>query len=159
LDGKTGYFASNKLKGNGGWDLYSFDLYKEARPEEVLLLKGELKDEKTKEIIKDATVEIKNVATKQIHQIPVDYETGKYVTALVLKNDYVLTVKKEDYAYETMYIARKDPKYQIPVQIQHNIKPLVVGHSYPLNDINFETNSDSLWEESKAVIDGFIKYL
>jgi len=53
---KIGYFASNKLKGNGGWDLYSFDLYREARPEEVIFLKGELRDEKTNQIIKEAIV-------------------------------------------------------------------------------------------------------
>lgn len=158
-DGKTGYFASNKLKGMGGWDLYSFNLYDDARPQEVQLLKGELKDDQTSKAVFDAKIEIKNVATKEIREIPVDNETGKYVAALLVKNDYILTVKKEDYAYETKYISRKENKFQIPLEMNINIKPLIVGQSYPLNDINFQTNSDSLFEESKLVIDGFIQYL
>ena len=44
-DGKTAYFASNKLEGKGGWDVYQFPLYKEARPERVLFLKGDVLNE------------------------------------------------------------------------------------------------------------------
>jgi hypothetical protein len=40
MDGKLGFFASNKLQGFGGWDLYSFDLYPEARPQKIMLVKG-----------------------------------------------------------------------------------------------------------------------
>ena len=35
-DGKTAYFASNKLIGEGGWDIYGFPLYEDAKPERVL---------------------------------------------------------------------------------------------------------------------------
>ncbi|MBK7855068.1 MAG: PD40 domain-containing protein [Bacteroidetes bacterium] len=44
-DGKKGYFASNNLSSNGGYDIYSFDLNKEVQPEKVLFVKGQLKDE------------------------------------------------------------------------------------------------------------------
>ena len=37
-DGKKACFASKQLKGKGGWDIYSFDLYREAKPERVLFL-------------------------------------------------------------------------------------------------------------------------
>jgi len=158
-DGKTGYFASNRINDKIDYDLYMFELYKDARPEDVLFLKGQLKDEKTNKAISEAKIEIKNVKTKEITEIPVDNETGKYAVALLFKNDYVVTIKKEDYAYETKYIAKKEKKYQIPVTIDFEIQPLVVGHAYPLNDIYFATNSDSLTESSKIVIDGFIDYL
>jgi hypothetical protein len=40
-DGKFGYFSSNQLKekGLGGYDIFSFELYKEARPEKIIFLK------------------------------------------------------------------------------------------------------------------------
>ena len=41
----------------GDWNIYSFDLYKEARPQEVVIIKGELKDENNK-AISDAEIEI-----------------------------------------------------------------------------------------------------
>ena len=41
-DGKHAYFASNQLDGIGGWDIYSFDLHDDAKPQRVLFLKGNL---------------------------------------------------------------------------------------------------------------------
>ena len=70
-DGHYGYFASNKYNGPGGWDIYYFDLYPEARPEKLLLVKGNIKDD----ISKDATtakIELMKVITKQVNEIAVD---------------------------------------------------------------------------------------
>ncbi|MFA5659213.1 MAG: hypothetical protein WC900_08005, partial [Oscillospiraceae bacterium] len=131
-DGRYGYLTSNKLQGAGGWDIYSFELYPDARPEKVLFIKGELTDEKSTEPVREATIEIKNVATRQITHIPVDEETGKYVIALPFRNDYIMTVKSRDHAYETMYIAQRNTKYEIPVKVNFEIKPLEVGATYPL---------------------------
>ncbi|MFZ4401149.1 MAG: OmpA family protein [Bacteroidales bacterium] len=157
-DGRFGYFASNQLKGIGGWDVFYFDLYEGARPEKVAFIKGELKDEKTNEAIV-ARIELKNIKTKQITEIPVDTITGKYVAVFPLKNDYLLTIKKDDYAYESKYISTKDETFQQPATIDIKIKPIEVGASYQLKDINFATNSYILTEESKTIIDGFIEFL
>lgn len=157
-DGRYGYFASNQLKGIGGWDIFYFDLYEGARPEKIGFIKGELKDEKTNEPI-PARIELKNIKTKKITEIPVDSLTGKYVAVFPLKNDYLLTIKKDDYAYESRYISAKDETYQQPVKVDINIKPIEVGGSYQLKDINFATNSFALSEVSKNIIDGFIEFL
>ncbi len=157
-DGRFGYFASNQLKGVGGWDIFYFDLYEAARPEKMGFIKGELKDEKSNEAIV-ARIELKNIKTKMITEIPVDSITGKYVAVFPLKNDYLLTIKKDDYAYESKYISAKDETFQQPVTIDIQIKPIEVGASYQLKDINYATNSFILAEESKIIIDGFIEFL
>ncbi|MEI6695048.1 MAG: OmpA family protein [Bacteroidota bacterium] len=157
-DGRYGYFASNQIKGIGGWDIFYFDLYEGARPEKIAFIKGEVKDEKTNEAIV-AHIELKNIKTKQITEIPVDSLTGKYVAVFPLKNDYLLTIKKDDYAYESKYISAKDATFQQPVKIDIQIKPIEVGASYQLKDINFATNSYILVDESKNIIDGFIEFL
>lgn len=157
-DGKTGYFTSNKLNGPGGYDVFGFDLYKDARPEEVLLIKGEVKQEDNKQPVA-ARIELKNVETRKITEIPVDSLTGKYVAALIFKNDYILTVKKEDYAYESKYIAKSDSTMEEKTQINFEVKPVEVGKSYRLNDIFFATNSSELNNESRSVLDGFIEFL
>ncbi len=157
-NGRTGYFTSNKLKGPGGYDVYGFDLYKDARPEEVLLIKGNVKQEDNQQPV-SARIELKNVATKKITEIPVDSTTGQYVAALVFKNDYILTVKKEEFAYESKYIAKKDSTIEEKVKIDFEVKPIEVGKSYRLNDIFFATNSWELNNESRSVLDGFIVFL
>ena len=157
-DGKTGYFATNKLNGPGGYDIYSFELYKEARPQAVLFMKGEVKQEESKDPV-NARVELKNVVTKKVIEIPVDSNSGKYVLAVPFRNDYILTVKKQDYAYESKYIAKADSSFEEPVKVDFDIKPIEVGKSYRLNDVYFATNSFDLNDESRMVLDGFIGFL
>ena len=70
LDGKKGYFSSNNLKskegkslGPGGLDVFSFDLYEEARPSEVFLIRGILKDNEGKRL--GGSIEVFNETTLQ----------------------------------------------------------------------------------------------
>lgn len=159
-DGKTGFFNSNRkgIGGVGGWDIYSFDLYEGARPEKVLFLKGDVKDETTNEPVR-AKVTLKNVDTKEITEIAVDTTTGKYVAAVLFKNDYILSVKKEGYAYESKYIAREDTTFSTPAKVDMQIEPLVVGKAYEIKDIKYATASAELTETSKFILNGFIEFL
>ena len=159
-DGKTGYFASNKpeLGGKGGWDLYSFDLYKEARPDRVLFLKGDIKDDKTNTPIR-AKVELTNAKTKEITEVKVDSTTGKYVVAMKFKDDYVMTVKKDGYAYNAKYIAKEDSVYEAPKKMDFDVQKITVGQSYKLNDIYYATNSSELAKSSSVIIEGFVEFL
>jgi outer membrane protein OmpA-like peptidoglycan-associated protein/tetratricopeptide (TPR) repeat protein len=163
-DGHYGYFASNdttRFKGPGGWDVYSFELYSEARPDTTVhLIKGNIKDE-NKDAPTTATVELKNVKTKQVTQVDVDSTTGKYVIAAMMKNDYMLTVKKDDYAYSSKYLSSQDTavESQTSIKVDFDIKPIEVGEAYRLNDIYFAYGSFELTDESKLVIDGFIDFL
>lgn len=158
IDGKTGYFASNKLKGLGGWDLFSFDLYKAARPEKVALVKGTVKDE-TDNMPISAKVELKNVNTNQITPVNVDSLTGDYATTIDFQNDYILTVKKNDYSWESKYISSVDSTQEQSFKIDLAIKPIEVGQSYTLNDVYFAYNSKDLTDNSIKVIDTFNDFL
>lgn len=157
-DGHYGYFASNKYQGRGGWDIFYFDLYPEARPEKVLFVKGELKNEETKEAVR-GKIELKNVETKKVTEIPVDSITGEYAAVVLFRNDYMLTVKKEGFGYESKYIAVEDTLFRMPAKVDLEIKPIEVGKAYKLNDIYFETASFELTAGSKRVLDGFIQFL
>ena len=157
-DGTKGYFASNKFSGKGGWDLYSFDLYEEARPEKVLFIKGTVKDESSTLPVK-AKIELRNVETKKVSEIPLDTNTGKYVAVTPFKNDYVMTIKKEGYVSESKYIAKTDTVFSAPANIDMDIKPIELNKSYRINDIYFDFNSFQLNPESKIVLDQFIEFL
>jgi len=153
-DGSKGYYSSNS---SGNFDLYTFDLYPEARPQRVALIKGEITSENGEPI--KANVELKNTETKAVIQIPVESSTGKYAMVALLKNDYVLTVKKEGYAYETKYIDSKDTTAPAKHNVDFTISTIEEGKSYRLNDIYFATNSYELNRECKLVIDAFIEFL
>jgi outer membrane protein OmpA-like peptidoglycan-associated protein/tetratricopeptide (TPR) repeat protein len=157
-DGKYGYFASNKYQGQGGWDIFSFDLYEKARPEKVLFVKGELKNEETKEAVK-AKIELKNVDSKKVTEIPVDTVTGEYAAVVLFRSDYIMTVKKEGFGFESKYISMEDTIFKEPAKIDLEIKPIAIGKTYNLNDIYFATNSFVLNAGSKHVIDDFIQFL
>ena len=157
-DGSHGFFASNKLKGKGGWDLYSFDLYNDARPEKVLFIKGTVKSEAIAEPVK-ARIELKNLETRKISEIPLDSTTGNYVAIAPFNDDYIMTVKKEGYVYETRYISRIDSTFKTPARIDVDIEPIELNKSYRINDIYFDFNKSDLTNGSKAVLDQLIEFL
>ena len=164
-DGRLGYFASNSFKGKckgkgGGYDIFAFDLYKEARPEEVLLVKGSLKNEKG-EVEKDAKIEIKNTLTKKITQVEVDSVDGEYVAIVAIKQkeDVVLTVKKEGMAFSSKLISSKESTIGKLQQVNMELKAIEIGAAYRLNNINYATNSADLTSESLYILDEFITFL
>lgn len=160
LDGKTGYFASNKLRTNMGWDMYQFDLPAKVQPKAVTLITGRLTNENN-EADEEASLEVKNLKTKEVTKIEVDKETGNYARVVEArpKEDLILTVKKKGAAFSSKYISVGDVKTSTVVKAPFEIKPLEVGKEYTLNDINFPTNSYQLDEVSRAVIDEFILFL
>jgi outer membrane protein OmpA-like peptidoglycan-associated protein len=157
-DGTRGFFASNKYHGKGGWDLYSFDLYDAARPEKVLFIKGTVKDESSAEPVK-VRIELRNMETKSVSEIPLDTNTGKYVAVRPFNNDFVMTIKKEGYVYESKYISKADSVFKAPAKVDVEIQPIELNKSYRINDIYFAFNSSDLPPESKAVLEQMIEFL
>ncbi len=107
----------------------------------------------------EATVEIKNIETKEITEIPVDYETGEYVAVMRFESDYVMTVKKPNFVYESEYFSKEDSTLDEPTTVEVDIKPVEVGKNYKMNDIYYESNSAELTASSKKVLDEFIIFL
>ncbi len=157
-DGTKGFFASNKYNSKGGWDLYSFNLYQDARPDRILFLKGTVRDENTTEPVK-ATIELKNVETKKVEEIPLDSNTGNYVAVTPYNNNYVMTVKKEGFVYETKYIAKVDSSHPAVRKVDVEIKPIELNQSYRINDIYFSFNKFDLSDESMFLLDQLIEFL
>ncbi|HPZ36407.1 MAG TPA: OmpA family protein [Bacteroidales bacterium] len=159
IDGKYGYFSSNNIKNEsiGGMDFYYFPLYNEAKPEEVILIKGNLKSEDTTKPIK-ATVQIKSMESKHITFIPVD-EDGDYVASLLKNEDYLLTIKGEDIVYQSTYVAAKDSITAPVIKLEMEVQPIEVGKHYRLHNIYFAFNSADILANSQKVLDEFIVFL
>jgi outer membrane protein OmpA-like peptidoglycan-associated protein len=169
-DGHLGYFASNqpgRVKGKsvGGYDIYSFELYKEVRPDEVTFVRGKVED-KSNVGDKKFNVEIKNSTNKKVTDAVVDTSTGEYLAIVntKVKSDLIVTAKKENYAFSSQLISKESlPKPE------EGLKPLLakpietteikVGQKYVLNNIYYRTNSADLDPSSLIVIDEFVEFL
>jgi outer membrane protein OmpA-like peptidoglycan-associated protein len=88
-----------------------------------------------------------------------DTNTGNYVAVAPYNNDYVMTVKKADYVYETKYIAKVDSLNPVVRNVNVEIKPIELNQSYRINDIYFGFNKFDLTDESKFVLDQLIEFL
>ncbi len=157
-DGKTGYFASNKLQGSRGFDIFSFNLYPAVRPQEVYLQKGKLNVDNEEGPV-SASIEIRNTLTKEMSKIDVDSVTGKYAFVVNFKNDLLMTVKKNGYAFQSQYLSTNDTANNHAVTKDIIMKEIKVGGQYPLHDILFSTNSNELNDTIKTVLDNFAEYL
>lgn len=159
LDGQIAYFSSAK---GGNWDIYSFELYEEARPQSVALLKGELHDE-SGDPVEGATIEIAYEGTDEIQEIKVNGDDGKYAAIVKTnkKQDVMVTVKKEGHAFDSKLIEKTAFK-EDNVTIKGNdleVKELKVGTAYEINDILYRTASADLNGRSKFILKGFARFL
>ena len=159
--GTKAYFASNKLNGKGGWDIYAIDLYKEARPEKVFLVKGQLVDDNGYSI-GDAKLEVKNTRTDEVSEGIVDSETGQYAVAVTVEHkddDFLMVVKKEDYSFTSTLIEPTEETFEKPIEVNFEVKPIETGKSVPINDIYYATASYEINSKSYAVLDEFAEFL
>lgn len=166
-DTKTGYFFSYdegkvRGKGIGKYDLYSFDLYKEARPQQIAFIKGTVKDTAGNQV-SGAVIEIKDTKTKQTAFATVDSSSGEYMIAVKKKNDVVLTVKKDDVAFNVKIVSVKDlapaSANAEPPSIAIEVKEAKQGGKFVIDNILYNTNSAELKTESRIILESFAQYL
>ncbi|MHB8261872.1 MAG: OmpA family protein [Bacteroidia bacterium] len=166
-DGLNGYFCSNDAgkvrgKGIGKYDVYYFDLYKEARPESVTFLRGEVKQEDGTPL-SNASVEIKNTKTKEITKAVYDSSSGSYVAAINLKKNkapLVVTVKAHDYSFASQTVDLKEASFEKPPPLTMlNVEKAEKGKSFVINNILYATGAADLYPQSFITLDEFAEYL
>lgn len=160
-DGKKGFFSSDLLRSEGtGLDIFSFELYEGARPQKVVFVKGEIKNEKDS-LVPGANIELRNLKTKEIKQFKVDTSDGTYAAVITVKEaeDVMLMVKAEEIAFNSKLISSKDTTLQSVQKVDMKVEEIVVDKPYRINEIYYSTNSADIAEESKLILDEFAGYL
>ncbi len=148
-DGKKAYFASNSLKGFGGLDLYSFELYEEARPNLVTYVKGNVYDKTTLQKL-GATVEIIDIATGDtVAQTNSNGATGLFLASLPAGKTYAFNVYREGYLFYSDQFVLQNKKTIEAYKLQIPLSPIMVGEKVSLRNVFYETNSFKLKNESK----------
>jgi outer membrane protein OmpA-like peptidoglycan-associated protein len=149
------------LKGVGGWDIYSIDIYEEMRPEKVVLIKGQIVDEHGYGL-DNAEVDVINVETNDVINAIVNKNSGNYAVAVNSQetgNEYLMVVKKEDYSFTSSLIEISNKDAEKPVTVDFLVTPLEEGKSVLLNDIYYAKASYQISPKSFIVLNNFINFL
>lgn len=164
-DTKTGYFFSydeGKVRGRGigKTDFYGFDLYKEARPQQISFVKGSVRDSAGNNV-SGASIEIKDTKTKQVSFATIDSANGEYMIAVKKKNDLVLTVKKDDIAFnvKVLHVKEVPPIEEKPVELNLEVREAKEGGRFVIDNIQYNTNSAEIKTESRIILESFAQYL
>ncbi len=158
-DGDKAYYGSND-KGKD-LNIFSFELYKEARPKSVTFVNGGIKNNLGK-VPEGAQVLLKNTSTDQEVEAVIDQETGNYVAVITAEKgqDVLLTAKKKGFAFSSQLISSDKIVVGKSVQTEKvEIKPIEVGQAYRINDINFASNSYEITPRTILVLTEFIDFL
>jgi outer membrane protein OmpA-like peptidoglycan-associated protein/Tol biopolymer transport system component len=157
-DGQNGYYASNNISSNGGYDIFQFPLYPNIKPERVLFIRGEITAEDSGDPV-SATLELKNAVTKETMPVNYDTITGKYASVVLFNQDYILTVKKKGFAFNSSYFSKEDSMYNEPQKVDLKLISNQQGKAYTLHNILFETNSAEMNQRNRTIVEQFAEYL
>jgi len=167
---KHGYFCAYSegplaSKGVGKYDLFMFELYKEARPNEVSIIKGQIKDSQNNLISGKAIVEINYPDNKSKTLAAVDSSSGEFVAAVNLSKtkgqEVLLSIKKENYAFssQVVKIPENANSYTSIKPIEIITDSVKIGKSFVINNLYYKSNSAEIEENSKKVLIKFAEYL
>lgn len=158
--GTTAYFATDRIEGMGKLDILQFELYPEARPTPVVYVKGRVKGKQSGKGL-SGTVQIIDRETEQlVATAQTDDNTGAYIAALPLKDDYVLNATSEGYLFHSETFELKEETdtkdfYELDIFMD----PIEVGNSVVLKNIFFETGKYNLKPISKAELNKLVSFL
>lgn len=157
--GKNAYYSSDR-PGSKGMDIYSFELYKEARPTPVSYIKGKVVDEDSGAPV-CAKVELTDLEnSKSVIRGESCWEKGEFLMCLPLGKEYAFNVSKEGYLFYSDNFQLKEKKEIIdPYILEIKMKKIKVGGAVVLRNVFFNTGSYDLLSESKIELQKLIDFL
>lgn len=156
-DGNLAYYSS---RNQGGWDIFGFELYEEARPKPVTIVKGDLKDSEGNPV-ENASIEIAYEGSDKVEKVRINGNDGRYAAVIKTEKpqDVMVTVKKEGHAFDSKLIMKEELNKPVIKGTELAVRPLEAGTAYTINDILFATNSFALNEKSKFILKQFARFL
>ncbi len=162
LDGQKAYFATdmNYVTGKctGNLDIYSFELYKEARPIPTTYVKGYITDAQTGKSVQ-GKVTIKDLKTGSVKfQITTDKD-GYFICGISTGSNYICIIENNDYQYYTQNFnlssaIENNHPYLLNIRLIPilEIKKNTVNAPVVLHNIFFNSGSAELMPESSTEI-------
>lgn len=161
--GEKAYFASGgmDIKNHqlNNLDIYSFDLYQEARPEAVTYMKGIVVDQLTKNPL-TATFELIDLSNGLVVASSQSDESGSFLLCIPTGRDYGLNVSRENYLFysENFNLSGVHTKTD-PFIKNVELQPIGTDAIVVLNNIFFDTDKFDLKPESFIELDKLVLML
>ncbi len=157
LDGQFAYFSKKHQGNRKDYDIFSFELPPQAKPDKVALVKGSVSNEAGKPN-PDAQLKLKNLSNSTEKRLRIDEVSGNYAAAVNVSNgqSHLLVVEQPNIAFSSKHLGEEDAGV---VVADLEAAKLEKGREYRLNDIRFASNSAELNSTSKAVLNAFVSFL
>lgn len=158
--GMLAYFSSDKLGGEGLYDIYSFLLAQNVRPETVSYMKGIVYDAADGSKLK-AYFELTDLESgKAVVKAESNDVTGEFLVSLPANKRYALSVVKDDYLFHSENIDLIGNTSEINPFIKNiPLQRIEKGKQVVLKNVFFETNSFALLSESRIELDRLVGLL
>jgi len=157
-DAKTAYYASDRSDSKGGMDIYSFELPENIRPNRTLWVKGQVFDKKTTKGL-PSSVELIDLATKQVMSEMQTDERGNYLITLPVGKDYAFSVNRKGYLFYSDNFFLSDHAVDSIYEKNIPLQPIEANASIVLKNVFFDVNKFDLKPESEAELDILVKLL
>jgi outer membrane protein OmpA-like peptidoglycan-associated protein/tetratricopeptide (TPR) repeat protein len=153
------YFSSNRLS-EKGLDIFSFELYFDARPNRVSYMKGKVYDSETL-LPLEAKFELIDLASsKTVISSSSDPGNGEFLVVIPVGADYALNVSRpsylfhsENFSFDKVYGSTE------PFYMDIALKPIMVGESITLRNVFYKTDSFALDSRSKVELGKVVSLL
>lgn len=157
--GNKAYYSSN-INPENGRDIFQFDLYKEARPQEVSYMKGKVFNANNHKALK-ASFELFDLESgDKVSKSFSDPYNGEFLVCIPTNKNYMLNVSKEGYLFFSENFSLKGV-YEVSEPFYKDVPmyPILAGRSIVLNNIFYETDSYQLKKESFPELNKLLDFL
>lgn len=157
--GDIALFASDRFGGQGGLDLYQFNMPERVRPSLVTYVEGVVSDKLSFKKL-EAHLELIDLETgKTITESYSNKGTGDFLLCIPSGKDYALNVSKEGYLFHSENFSLKNFSGYEPYKLNVQLQKLRPGASIVLNNVFFETNKYDLLPTSMIELDRLVTLL
>lgn len=156
--GNTAYYSSDRVP-NMGRDIFTFELYPEARPHPVSYITGTIRDSKSDGPLK-AQFNLTDIDTGLRIMSSTSGDDGSYMVCLPANRSYAFMASAPKYLFYSEHIDLKDVHTASrPLKYDIFLKPISVGEVMVMRNVFFETASWNLKEESLVELEKLYELL
>lgn len=153
------YFSSDRLSGKGQ-DIFTFELYYDARPNRVSYMKGKVYDSETGRSLGAKFDLIDLETSKTVISSSSDPVSGEFLVVIPIDADYALNVSRPGYLFHSENFSF-DKVYERnqPFLMDVALKPIKVGESITLRNVFYKVDSFALTPQSRVELDKVVSLL
>ncbi|RZA02704.1 MAG: hypothetical protein EOP47_05850 [Sphingobacteriaceae bacterium] len=158
-NGATAFFASNNIKGFGGFDIYTFEMPAKLRPNIVTYVKGTVSDAKTKQPLESAVEILDLQNTQPVYQDYSSADKGDFLATLPAGKNYGLNISRTGYLFYSENFSLASHQSSTPFNITVLLEPIEIGNKVVLKNIFFDSNKFDIKPESVPELQKLIDFL